>query len=342
MAQVQMQSESQSLGTTDIPKGQTLNKEMIQSIVESDFQVPAEESLRDMTSELMTLLGSTDAYTRENSMEVLWHWGQAGRYSDEQLIEIGQQMADNLGVGLGEAGTDTVFLRAFSALVLCMVLDMNLRYELGLMENRATFLSKERVLLWYDSSLHSLAGERDFRGFTEDAGWAHSLAHMADALCHFARCKHLDGPQLERMLTTIADSLIRPTDTVFEFGEDTRLARAVYHALLRNEISADFLQTWTRKLAQTEDGRNWGAVSGLENCERNGVTARLNVRVFLRSLYFLLKLGLRGAPDAEAQGDPYYEYFEQPVRVRETLMDDIIEALRLMNRPLYRTDGPVE
>lgn len=319
-----------------------MTRETIKSIVDNEFQVPAEADLADLLSQLMKLLGSTDACLRENSLEILWHWGQAGRYSDEQFIELGQQMAGNLSVGLGETGTDSVFLRAFSALILGMVLYVDQLCELNLIEGRATFLEKAHVLRWYESALASLNGEQDLRGYTDESGWAHAVAHMGDALSHFARSRHLGSAELEKILTTIADRVIRPTDVVFSFDEDNRLMRSVYNALLRDELSRDFLQSWIQKLAHTQDGQKWGSVFGLEHCDHRGTRGRMNARAFLRSLYFLLKLGMRGAPDLDTDHMPYYAYYERPIPAREALLADIIEALKSMNRPLYRADTPTE
>ena len=313
-----------------------MKKRDIQAIVEDSFTVPESVTPDDLAPQLLKLLGSTDASVRENTMEILWHWGQAGVFSDEALIEIGRQAAANLLIGLGEQGTDSVFLRAFSALVLRMVVDAEQRFGFGLAEGRARFLEPHQVLAWYESALQCFGGEMDHRGFTEHAGWAHSLAHLSDALCSFARSEHLDQRQLQAFLDVVADTLIRPAPTEFEFGEDTRLAHAVYHVLLRNLLDEAFLHAWVLRLAHTPAGENWGSVFGLEHCDRNGVRARLNVNVFLRSLYFLLRLGLRSRIEPDRAPNVYEAFYENPIAVRGALMAFLVEGLRLMNRPLYK------
>jgi hypothetical protein len=57
-----------------------VNRETIQSIIDSDFEVPAGIDPSDLLSGLLELLGSTDAYLRENSLEILWSWGHAGEF----------------------------------------------------------------------------------------------------------------------------------------------------------------------------------------------------------------------------------------------------------------------
>ena len=137
----------------------------------------------------------------------------AGRFSDAQLVKIGQYLTGNLAVGLGEADTDTVFLRAFSALTLGMVLHVEQLREADAIDDQTPSLDKEHVLRWFDGALASLDRESDLRGCTEKSGWAHATAHAGDTLCHFARSQHLGPDELKRRLTAIADRMTRPMST---------------------------------------------------------------------------------------------------------------------------------
>ncbi|MCX6099468.1 MAG: hypothetical protein NTX69_05580, partial [Candidatus Bipolaricaulota bacterium] len=119
-----------------------MNREEIQSIADSNFEIPSGRDLALVTGDLLPLLGSTDSHLREGTLEILGHWGQAGRYSDAELRAIGGQMAENLAVGLGESGTDTVFLRSFSALILEMVVQADDVRGLALGEGRKPFLTR--------------------------------------------------------------------------------------------------------------------------------------------------------------------------------------------------------
>ncbi|MFC2081873.1 DUF2785 domain-containing protein [Candidatus Bipolaricaulota bacterium] len=317
-----------------------VSKETIQSIIESDLEVPAGVDPSDLLPGLLELLGSTDAYLRENSLEILWSWGHAGTFTDEQLIQIGEQTASNLAVGLGESGTDSVFLRAFSALILGMVLRLDQLCEMKLMEGRAAFLDAPHVRRWFDRALQSLEGENDLRGYTQACGWAHAVAHMGDALFYFSRSRHLAAPELQRMLDTIADRMIRPTDSIFAFDEDNRLMRSVYLALLRDEVSVEALSAWIERLAHTPEGEKWGSVFGLEHCDHRATNARMNARSFLRSLYLLILIGMRGSEDSQRDLKPYFELLDREVPQRDALLSIVLEAVMSMNRSLYRANPP--
>jgi hypothetical protein len=313
-----------------------LNREEIQSIVDSNFEIPSGRDLALVTGDLLPLLGSTDSHLREGALEILGHWGEAGRYSDAELRAIGHRTADNLAVGLGESGTDTVFLRSFSALILEMVVQADDVRGLGVSGDRAPFLTRDDVLDWYEIALAGFAGEEDFRGFVDGRGWAHALAHKADLLGTLARGRHLDASRLEKILTAMAEKLTRPAEVVLTFEEDHRLVRAVVHVLLRNEVQAEFLHSWVDQLARMPDGKTWGAVLGLHECDQAANRARVNVRNFLRSLYFVLLWGMRGPGDAAEHDNPYHAYYDRPIDARDALLADIEQALRGMNRPMYK------
>ncbi len=315
-----------------------MNHAVLRSIIDDNYRIPAGSDAFDHTEDLMAALGSTDADLREGSLDVLWQWGQRVHFSDEQLIEIGERMAANLSIGLGEAGTDTVFLRAFSSLVLAMVVFVNQLCELGCIEGRVAFLDEARVLRWFDGSLACLAGEEDLRGWIDTAGWAHSIAHMADALCGFARSRYLGAGHLERLLIAIADRLRRPVESPFVFNEDERLSQTAIAVLLRNDLSADTLRRWLDRLARRPDDGDWGRVVVLTGCDSGLNNARLNVRSFLRSLYFQLHIGSRRSAGLAAEYPGYYEYYARPIEARDDLLIGIVGALKAMDRHFYADD----
>jgi hypothetical protein len=248
-------------------RGDTMRREALDAIVQSGYAVPDGIHIMDAISQLLPLLGAVEPHVRESSLEILWQWAKTGQIPDQQLIQIGWFAADGLMTGLGEASTDTVFLRSFSALMLGAIACVDQRFGLGLVGTRSAFLDGDVVRQWFDLTLGCLQGEKDLRGYVTGTGWAHALGHLADALCHFARSPHLDRSHLERLLMAIADKLISPSDAILCFDEDDRLARTVVHALLRDQLDQTFLQQWIQRLVHTPQGETWDSVFGLEHCD---------------------------------------------------------------------------
>ena len=135
--------------------------------------VPSDRPLDDLTAELTRMLGDPDPALRDGTAyPTLATWIERGVY-DDLLAGLGDGMAAGLRVGLGEQGTDTVFRRSFSALVLgeCIARD-----------NHRPLLPGGKILEWGDRLATWLLRERDLRGFVPGKGWAHAVAHGADTL----------------------------------------------------------------------------------------------------------------------------------------------------------------
>ncbi len=92
-------------------------------VVAGGHQVPTDRPLADLTAELTTMLGDPDPRRRDGiAYPTLATWVSEGVY-DDLLQGLGDGMAAGLTVGLGEDGTDTVFRRSFSAMVLAECID---------------------------------------------------------------------------------------------------------------------------------------------------------------------------------------------------------------------------
>lgn len=210
-------------------------------VVADGHRLPADLPLADLTTELTTMLGSPDPAVRDEiAYPTLATWVSAGVY-DDLLAGLGDGMTAGLTVGLGEDGTDTVFRRSFSALVLAECVD------------RATVLGTlpaDQVLDWGDRIAGWLVRERDLRGFVPGKGWAHALAHGADALGVLARSPALGRLELTVVLDVVADRLLTTTGTRLVDGEDDRFAAATLAVLRRDVLGLDVLEPWVARLAE--------------------------------------------------------------------------------------------
>lgn len=252
-------------------------------VVADGHKVPADRPLADLTAELTTMLGSADPYLRDEiAYPTLATWVSEGVY-DDLLEGLGDGMTTGLTVGIGEQGTDTVFRRSFSALVLaeCIERAVALAAEQG-------GVPDETVLRWGDRVAGWLVRERDLRGFVPGKGWAHALAHGADALGTLSQAPVMGRLELTVLLDVIADRLLTSTTTRLVHGEDDRLAQATMRILRRDLVGVEVLEPWVARLAEKSRPRFEGAddpflVSG-------------NVQSYLRALY--LQLALAPQPPA--------------------------------------------
>ena len=266
---------------------------------ENGFALPEDVLFEDLTPKLLKNLGHTHGKTRELSYTILNNWLWAGdgeRFTDAQLERMAAGLADNLFLGLGETASDSVFFRAYSSLILGDIIGV---------DARRAFFSREEVHVYLEQALRYFGREEDYRtAVSPEKGWAHAVAHATDLLMHLADHPKLSQEGLEAVLEALAAKLKGSGQTVFLAQEDERLANAAI-AVLKRGIPPSTVQNWLDGLVEAPTWQNqslepwqmevadsypwWPVLS--ESPE--AVNVFNNLRAFLRSLYFQLKLGKR-------------------------------------------------
>jgi hypothetical protein len=247
-------------------------------VMASHLQVPRDRPLDEMTTELIGMIGDTDPRIRdETAYPILATWIDSGVY-DDLLLGFGDGLSHGLVSGIGEDGTDSIFRRTFTALLLgeCVSRD-----------NAAQLLPGEAVVRWGDRAAAWFIRERDLRGYVDGKGWAHAVAHGADLLGELARSRHFDTLELTVLLDVVADRLLQPTQHRLVHGEDDRLAYAVMAALHRNLLGIDFIEPWVARIANALI-RPRTATGGWPT------PTAFNVLSFLRALHVQIAIGVKG------------------------------------------------
>jgi len=264
-------------------------------VLSRGMAVPDDRPLADLTTDLTAMLGSTDPEQRDGTAyPTLATWVERGVY-DDLLTGLGHGMAAGLLTGLGEEGTDSVFRRSFSVLVLaeCIARDA----EEHLLPDHVVLEWGDRIATWF-------LRERDVRGWVPDKGWAHAIAHGSDAIAALARSHHLGGPELAVMLDVLADRLLDGGPALLA-GEPDRMAAATMAVLRRNVLTLAVLEPWVQRVASCAG--SLGSMTG------DPFAASCNPQAFLRSLHLQLQL----AP--------------HPPALRSDLLLVLVDALRRTN-----------
>jgi hypothetical protein len=248
-------------------------------VEQSGHRVPDDRPLAELTSELTTMLGDTDPARRDRiACTTLAAWVTSGVY-DDLLSGLGDGMASGLAVGLGEQGTDTVFRRSFSALILGKCLER---------DNARHLVPQDTVLGWGDRLAGWFVAEQDLRGYVPGKGWAHAVAHGADALGALAESPALGPPELPVLLDVVAERLLGTAGRPLLYGEGDRLALATMRLLRRDLVGPDVLEAWVHRLGD--------ATGPLTASDDEPLPASYNVQGYLRALH--LQLALAPSPPA--------------------------------------------
>jgi len=201
------------------------------------FTRPEGVPARRLLEEMNALLASPDPVLRDEvayGAAERWILGEKA-LSPEDLRAVMRMWTANLAEGLGESGTDGVFRRSFSALCLAVVAAADLS---------SPFLEAPEVRAFFDRMLDYFARERDLRGFDSTRGWMHSVAHTADALKFLARNPKL-GAGTDTRLLDAARAKLETSDSVFQWGENDRLALALHSVVRRADADGAALEAWT-------------------------------------------------------------------------------------------------
>jgi hypothetical protein len=262
----------------------------------AEMAVPTDRPLPDLTAELTTMLGSTDPFVRDEiAYPILATWISEGVY-DDLLSGLGDGMATGLLRGLGESGTDTVFRRSFSVLVLGECIARN---------NAESLLPGGKIMDWGDRVTGWLVRERDVRGFVPGRGWAHAIAHGADAVATLAHSPHVGLNELTVLLDVVGDRVLEPTPAPMSSGEPDRLARATMAILRRRLVPLRIIEPWLARITA-------GATVETPP-DRDPYLTTGNAEAFLRALHLQVAL----APE--------------PIGVRADLLLSLVDALRTTN-----------
>ena len=207
----------------------------------ADFEVPADRPLDDLTAELTTMLGSTRPEVRDGTAyPALATWIDRGVY-DDLLAGLGDGMVAGLSVGLGETGTDSVFRRSFSALIVAECLERDNEQHLRPRGEDPRLGRPDRGLVPHREGHPRLrrrqglgARHRARRGRHRRAGGV--AAHVA-------------RPSTRPCSTCSRERLVRqPADAPLASGEPDRMAHAAMRILRRGTLGTDVLEPWVHRI----------------------------------------------------------------------------------------------
>jgi hypothetical protein len=226
-----------------------------QKVIDGGFQPPEGGLTPALVAELSEALRSPDPVLRdEQALTVLGHWVPG--LDPAQRRRLGDQMAARFG-------DPEIQARTFAPLVLNLLVDQG--------DFDASWLSA--FSRWYPA-------ETDLRGYDPERGWLHAVAHGADLLGAFGRCRQADPAPL---LDLAAARLLAPTGYVFAAQEDDRLAYAIALTLTRAELTQAQSVDWLDPVrADFETGQPGPVPAHVSNTMRT-----------LRALYILADRGVR-------------------------------------------------
>ncbi len=247
----------------------TGDKQFLRAIVKNGYELPIGIEAYDFAQALLRNFVSPDGELRDELSYMIL----ANGVIDKQVLSLDELSAlltlcmdtQHLWYRIGEVNTDTVFMRSFSVLTINTILYADAKNPV---------LAAPVIHEAKDALLQYARAERDWRGYVPHKGWAHAMAHLADALDECAQNRYMmtedrrDILEMVRILAQLPESLYHE--------EDVRLATIAYHLIVTKQLDDDTMSVWLTS-CQVERGPDIASW-----------TSATNMKNFLRSLYFLL------------------------------------------------------
>jgi len=222
----------------------THGKEYWRKIAANKYVMPEGEKTFALAKELSGYLKSSDSELRDDlAYSVLATRAlRPGVLNGDELLVLEEEWRGNLKTGIGESGTDSIFVRSFSALCLSAIAERELK---------TPFLGEERYRKLLDAALNYLRDEKDLRGFDAKKGWIHATAHTADLLAALARHPLFTQQDQGNLLKAIGQRL-ETAHVIFAFGEQDRLANVIAAMAERQDFVAAGFEAWLHQMDQAD------------------------------------------------------------------------------------------
>ncbi len=230
-------------------------------------QVNQEQLLQSMLAHI----GSTDSELRDTYIySSFYEWILEKNLLDHRcLTKLWHYCLDHLLLnGIEEEESDGVFTRSFTTLLVALILARDLKDN---------FLSQDSIEEGQTKLLAYVKAEMDVRGFVPGKGWAHSVAHISDAMDELVKNPKIKKTAYDDMLHALWSMYLQP-HYIFIHDEDERLLVPIFamleRGLAQNEV-VQLIQQMPATLSTLKDQLD----------EANFYIIRFNCKTLLKSFF---------------------------------------------------------
>ncbi len=126
-----------------------------------------------------------------------------------------------------------------------------------------------------------LRGITDYRGYDENEGWRHGVAHTADVLMQLSLNPAITPEDLTKMRDAIGSQIVPKNAHFYIYGEPGRLVRPLFFMARREGFTAEDWATWFAKIADPAPMESWNEAYSSEA----GLAKLHNTKAFANAVY---------------------------------------------------------
>lgn len=259
------------------------DRKQLDALKAKEFEIADEAERQAFAKAITACLASPDPELRDGiAYEALMHMLREKQLTPETMKALAVDLSARLKAPEG-GGVE----RPFAALALS---------EVARADRIEAYLSDEELAKLVADAQAYMTGINDYRGFDEQDGWRHGVAHGSDLLMQLALNPRLDKRELGLIVTAVG-AQVAPRGESFIHGESERLARPILAAAAHDAMTKDQWKDWLAKLATPP-----ADLADRLFLSINGLAWRHNTMAFLEALYVNVALGSDKADDVLLPG----------------------------------------
>ncbi|KFN15794.1 MULTISPECIES: DUF2785 domain-containing protein [Bacillus] len=251
-------------------------QQQLELIQQNDYTQMQNIDLNELSSHMIQNIGTTDSYVRDQLIyKCFAHFIQNEFLPHDQLETLLTTCLSNnyLYREIASPNTDGVFTRSYTTLLISLIIQF---------DNSHSFLLQETVQKVKEKLITYMNLEIDYRGYVQDKGWAHSIAHASDVFNELVHNPHITCSCYEEIAHCILNKIFIYS-TVYHNNEDERIVTTLlsmlYYDFSRDQLFS-IIYKKIKRLPQLKK-----RLSCHEYCKLCA-----NLKNFLRTLFFRTKI----------------------------------------------------
>ncbi|HAB8638535.1 TPA_asm: DUF2785 domain-containing protein, partial [Listeria monocytogenes] len=219
---------------------------LFNTLKQNNYILPKDPDASNETIDTMlSYLSSVDSELRDNiAYNIFFEWlvGQDNLTTDQKRRIYNYAVnKNNLLFKINIIDSDAVFQRSFLALIIALLLENNKVH---------TFLTDNEIRKTMNLLIELLEKEKNTHSFIEEKGWAHCIAHTADALDELIYQRTISEIDVKKIMTAIT-FFYKTNLNILTGEEDERLSNILITALFEQKINIEEVKNWLNSLSET-------------------------------------------------------------------------------------------
>ncbi|EAG9321083.1 DUF2785 domain-containing protein [Listeria monocytogenes] len=222
------------------------NSNLFNTLKQNNYILPNNpDASNEIIDTMLSYLSSIDSELRDHiAYNIFSEWLVVqDNLTTEQKMRIYNYAVNknNLLFKINIIDSDAVFQRSFLALIIALLLENNKVHN---------FLTDNEIRKTLDLLIELLEKEKNTHSFIEEKGWAHCIAHTADALDELIYQRAINEIDVKKIMTAIT-FFYKNNTNILTGEEDERLSNILITALFEQKINNEEVKNWLNSISET-------------------------------------------------------------------------------------------